>query len=115
MNVISHGMLPRELLAGCCTQTVASRELGAAPIEVRMQQIEPGASSASGITAETRVVVAISGSGKLVLDGAPQRFNAPCTLLLPPGAEFRFVNQGAAPLHLVAVLVPRCSCKPATP
>jgi mannose-6-phosphate isomerase-like protein (cupin superfamily) len=49
------------------------------------------------------VVVALEGSGKLVLEGGPERFQAPCTVVLPAGATHRIVNNAATPLQLVCV------------
>jgi mannose-6-phosphate isomerase-like protein (cupin superfamily) len=48
-------------------------------------------------------VLVLSGCGKLLIDGGPQRFSAPCTVLVPPHRPFRFVNDGAEALQLVAV------------
>lgn len=48
-------------------------------------------------------LLALSGSGKLRVDGGPQRFAAPCTLVIPPGVDFEIVNDIALPMQLVAV------------
>jgi len=106
MHVIHHAMLPRiDDGQGACRRTVAGPGVCAAPFEVQTLAIEPGASAASA-GAEALVVVAIAGSGKLVLESGPQRFHAPCTLIVPAGAPHRFVNNGATALHLVCVHAP---------
>ncbi len=49
------------------------------------------------------VLVVLGGRGKLLLAGSPQRFAAPCTLLLPPLTDYRIVSQGVEPLQLLSV------------
>ena len=106
MHVIHHATLPRHDEAGSCIQTVAGAAICQAPFEVQVQCLEPGVATPAASHAEARVVVALAGSGRLVLDSGPQRFQAPCTLLLPAGARFQFVNTAATPLQLVSVFVP---------
>lgn len=103
MHVISHAMLPRLSADGCCTQTVADATLCAAPLLVRTLRLAPGAASAGLAAAEGTVLLALAGSGKLRVDGAPQRFAAPCTLSIPPGAAYELVNNAAVELQLVSV------------
>jgi mannose-6-phosphate isomerase-like protein (cupin superfamily) len=49
------------------------------------------------------VVVVLAGQGKLLIDGGPQRFAAPCTLLIPPATPYQLANNGMAPLETVVV------------
>jgi hypothetical protein len=106
MNVIHHTMLPRRTGAGCCTQSVAGAELGRLPFEVEVQTVEAGAATDDAVAAEARVVLGLAGSGRLVLDSGSQRFQAPCTLLVPAGASFQVVNNAALQLQLVSIFVP---------
>jgi mannose-6-phosphate isomerase-like protein (cupin superfamily) len=106
MHVIHHSMLPGCFDEGCSTRTVAGAGVCQAPFEVQLHGLEPGAATAPLELTEARVVVALAGSGKLVLDSGPQRFHAPCTLLVPAGARFQLINNAATPLQLVSVFVP---------
>jgi quercetin dioxygenase-like cupin family protein len=106
MHVINHTMLPRRLGDGCCMQTVADAALCQAPFEVQVLSVEAGAATAEAVHAQARVILALAGSGKLVVDGGPQRFNAPCTLLIRAGARHQFVNNAATPMQLVTVFMP---------
>ena len=106
MNVINHTMLPRRLGEGCCSQTVADAALCQAPFEVQVLRIDAGAASPAAVQAQPRVVLVLAGSGKLLVDGGPQRFAAPCTLLIPAGARPQFVNNAVTPMQLVAVSAP---------
>jgi uncharacterized cupin superfamily protein len=85
---------------------VANRDHGLQRFEVATQALDPGAASAVVRQVGEMVVLALAGSGKLLVDGGPQRFQAPCTLVLPRDAEFRVVNNGAVALHLVWVSAP---------
>jgi hypothetical protein len=106
MHVIHHTTLPRQDDSGTATQTVAGAAVCQAPFEVQVQCLEPDAATAPVRVAEARVVVVLAGSGRLVLESGPQRFHAPCTLLLPAGERVQFVNTAATPLQLVSVFVP---------
>jgi hypothetical protein len=106
MNVIHHSMLPRRLADGCSLQTVADAALCGAPFVVEVQHLEAASTSASTTALEARVVLALYGSGKLVVEHGSQRFVAPCTLLIVAGSRHQFINDGAAALQLVTVFVP---------
>ena len=103
MHVIHHATLPRDAEGGCCRQTVAGASICAAPFVVQTVAVEPGGATVAVTHGPALVVLALAGSGKLVLDGGPERFHAPCTLIVPAGAGHRFVNNGATPLQLVCV------------
>jgi len=106
MNVIHHTMLPRRTGEGCCTQSVAGADLGRLPFEVEVQTVEANAATEETTAAAARVVLVLAGSGRLVLESGSQRFQAPCTLLVPAGAAFQVVNNGALQLQLVSIFVP---------
>jgi quercetin dioxygenase-like cupin family protein len=48
-------------------------------------------------------LVVLSGHGKLRVAGGPQRFAAPCTLVIPPACEFELVNDASASMQMVAI------------
>lgn len=85
---------------------VAGPAQGVQHFEVATERLEPGAESPRSRHDGELVAVALAGCGKLIVDGGPQRFHAPCTLLLPRDAEFRVVNNGAVVLQLVWVGAP---------
>ena len=71
--------------------------------EVWVGTLEPGEHGAVSMHTGEMVVLALAGTGKLVVDGGPQRFMAPCTLLVPPHLSFELVNNGTTALQLVSV------------
>ena len=90
-------------------QTVAGAELGRVPFEVAVQTVEAGASAEADTSEAARVVLVLAGSGRLVLDSGSQRFQAPCTLLVPPGARYQVINNAALQLQLVSI---HATCTP---
>jgi|GEM_PF-661545 len=107
MLVISHGALPHDLPghpAPCLH--VAGRAQGITEFEVWTQQLDPGARTEPRRHEGTLAILALQGSGKLLLPGGPQRFQAPCTLIVPAGAEHHLVNHGGTVLQLVGVAAP---------
>jgi len=71
--------------------------------EVWVGTLEPGEHGVVSVHAGEMVVLALAGTGKLVVDGGPQRFMAPCTLLVPAQLSFELVNNGTTTLRLVTV------------
>jgi uncharacterized cupin superfamily protein len=81
----------------------AGPSLGLKGFEVWLGTLEPGEHGAVSMHAGEMVVLALAGTGKLVVDGGPQRFMSPCTLLVPPHLSFELVNNGTTTLRLVSV------------
>ncbi|OUL98458.1 hypothetical protein [Variovorax sp. JS1663] len=106
MHVIDHSTLPRLQDAGRQRFAAAHRALGFAPFELWVETLELDAGADILPLESARVMLVLSGHGKLFIDGAGQRFHAPCSLMLPPGAEGRVVNIGAEPLRLVTGFIP---------
>ena len=103
MHVVHHAYLPRQGSGGDRRLSAADRSLGVQAFEIVIQAIEAGVQTPAQWHAGELVVLALAGAGKLLIDGGPQRFTAPCTLLIPPGQAFQFVNNGTATLQLVWV------------
>jgi quercetin dioxygenase-like cupin family protein len=103
MHVIHHAHLSRPALDGEQSFPVAGRTCGIAAFEIWMHTLAPGAESAERRHDGELAAVALAGSGKLLIDGGPQRFHSPCTLVIPAGCEFRLVNNASVPLQFVVV------------
>jgi uncharacterized cupin superfamily protein len=103
MVIVHHAHLGSDYRDGEHRVTAADRRLGIDAFEVWLCTLEPGCSGAELRHQGEAVVLALAGGGKLLLDGGPLRFQSPCTLCLPPGRPFRFVNSGLVNLRLVAV------------
>ncbi|GAA4339774.1 hypothetical protein GCM10023165_19370 [Variovorax defluvii] len=106
MHVIDHSTLPRLHDAGRQRFAAAHRGLGFTSFELWIETLEVDAAADILPLESARVVLVLSGHGKLFIDGAAQRFHAPCSLMLPIGIEGRVVNIGAEPLRLVTGFTP---------
>jgi hypothetical protein len=106
MHVIDHSTLPRLHVAGRQRFAAAHRGLGFAPFELWMEVLEIDGRADLQPIERARVVLVLTGHGKLLIDGAAQRFHAPCSLLLPAGTDGQVVNIGAEPMQLVTGFTP---------
>ena len=103
MHIVHHAHLPCVRRPGERRLVAACRDQGIAGFEVWMVTLEPGGATGELRHAGELVAVAHEGAGKLLVDGGPQRFQAPCSLLIPAGCTFQVANNGGSPLHLVWV------------
>ena len=106
MHVIDHSTLPRIHADGRQRFAAAHEGLGFLPFELWIEVLDIDARADLQPIGRARVVLVLSGHGKLVIDGAAQRFRAPCSLVLPAGTEGQVVNIGAEPMHLVTGFTP---------
>jgi len=107
MLVIRHSALPHDPPGSRDHRIcVAGAAQGLSGFEAWLQQLEPGGRTATRCHDGELAILALQGSGKLLLPDGPQRFQAPCTLIVPPGAEHHVVNHGGTLLQLVTVTAP---------
>jgi hypothetical protein len=112
MHVIDHSTLPRLHAEGRQRFAAAHQGLGFAPFELWMEVLEIDARIDLQPIECARVVLVLTCHGKLVVDGAAQRFHAPCSLVLPAGIDSQVVNIGAEPMHLVTGFKPPVAVPP---
>lgn len=107
MHIIQHDLPQPSDEPGVQRVHVAGPRLGVHAFDCWLLTLAPQASSEGRADDPANqgihVLVALAGRGKLLLAGAPQRFAAPCTLLLPPQTDYRVVSQGVEPLQLLSV------------
>lgn len=103
MHIVQHVHLKLQCGDGEQCFAAADRSLGVQGFEVWMRRLDPGAHSVESRHDGELVVLVLTGCGKLLIDGGPQRFAAPCTVLVPPQRTFQFVNHGSEPMQMVAV------------
>lgn len=107
MYIVHHAHLATLRDEGETQFAAADASLGLKAFEVWMRRLEPGAQTHEMRHDGELVVLVLAGCGKLLIDGGPQRFNAPCTVIVPPRRGFRFVNHGCEPMQMVAVYTRR--------
>lgn len=103
MYIVHHAHLRREHAHGEYRLVAACRDQGIAAFEVWTTMLEPGAATRELHHAGELVAIVHEGAGKLLVDGGPQRFHAPCSLLIPAGCSFQVTNTGSVPLQLLWV------------
>lgn len=104
MNVIDHSTLPRLDAAGRRRFSAVGTRLGFTSFELWVEALDPNARADLQPHDRDRAVLVQAGHGSLLLDGAPQRFHAPCTLILPADMQCELVNIGATPMQLVVAI-----------
>ena len=103
MHIVHHAHLCRDQQGGTRQLVAADHHQGIGLFQVWVVTLDPGAATVEQRHAGELVAIALQVSGKLLIDGGPQRFHAPCTLVIPRDAVFHVVNNGSAPLELVTV------------
>lgn len=103
MHVVHHAHLAHDRVGGELRVAAADSSRGVTGFEVWVRTLDAGAHTEPLCHAGDLVVLALCGGGKLLVDGGPQRFNGPCTLVIPAAARFQLVNNGTSPLQLVWV------------
>ena len=103
MHVIHHTHLDVEADDGERRLKAAGSACGIGGFEVWVHTLSPGTHTTPRTHTGELAALALSGSGKLLVEGGPQRFQAPCTLVVPARVEYQFVNNSPLPLQLVVV------------
>lgn len=103
MQIVHHTHLSAHDRDGEQIVAAAQALPGVPGFALHVHRLAPGAHGAEMRHGSEQVVVVLAGCGKLLLDGAPLRFHAPCTVRLPPRRRAQFVNHGSETLLLVAV------------
>lgn len=103
MHIVHHAHLSADRQDGARRVIAADHHQGIGQFQVWLVTLEPGAATADQRHDGELVAIALQGSGKLLVDGGPQRFQAPCTLVVPRGAVFHVANNGSTRLELVTV------------
>lgn len=76
---------------------------GVHDFQVWMHTLPPGAHTPLQQHAGAFAALVTAGSGKLLVNGGPLRFQSPCTLVVPPDCDFQLVNNAAVPLVVMTV------------
>ena len=107
MYIVHHAHLATLRDGGEMQFAAADASLGLKAFEVWMRRLDPGAQTHEMRHDGELVVLVLAGCGKLLVDGGPQRFHAPCTVIVPAQRGFRFVNHGCEAMQMVTVFTRR--------
>ncbi len=104
MPVVDNSKVQEFALPGLRHRTVGGKDGGVTSMEVWQQTIAPGAATPVHRHACEEVIVILSGSGTLTIDGETTAFGPNSTLIIPDDVVHQIVNTGADEMHLVATL-----------
>jgi len=104
MPVVDNSKVQEFALPGLRHRTVGGKDGGVTSMEVWQQTIAPGAATPVHRHACEEVIVILSGSGTLTIEGETTAFGPNSTLIIPDDVVHQIVNTGADEMHLVATL-----------
>ncbi|MGE0383986.1 MAG: cupin domain-containing protein [Gammaproteobacteria bacterium] len=103
MNVIRNRDLPRVTMDGMENVTLAGSHDGLKALSVWRQRMAPGSATPPHRHDCEEVVLILSGSGRLELEGAVQSFGPDTTLIVPRNAPHQIFNTGEEPMELIGI------------
>lgn len=104
MTVILNSQLPKYKLPGLEHLTVAGPAQGTRSLEVWRQVIASGVATPVHQHPCEEVIVILTGTGEVVIDGEPEALNPDTTLIVPPNVVHQITNTGKEPMHLIGTL-----------
>jgi len=104
LPIVRNDELPVYEIPGLIHRTLAGHAQGVSSMEVWHQIMEPGAQTPVHRHACEEVILVLSGSGRVIVDGHASDFCENSTLIVPPDAVHQLINTGDAALVLVAAL-----------
>ncbi len=102
--IVRNDELPVFELPGITHRTVAGHAQKLKSMEVWLQTMAPGSATPVHRHACEEVIVVLSGSGRVTIDGRTSSFGPDSTLIVPPDAVHQIENSGSDPIVLVAAL-----------
>jgi mannose-6-phosphate isomerase-like protein (cupin superfamily) len=109
MAIVNHRDVPVFELQGNLMIGVATPSRGAQQVEAWYTTPAPGAATPPHVHDAEEMVVVLRGRGQIRMGDATITFEAPCTLIAPPGVGHQILNTGREPLEAVAAMPLRSS------
>ena len=104
MPVVDNSKLHEHALPGLKHRTVGGKADGVGTMEVWQQTIAAGAATPVHRHACEEVIVVLTGSGTLTIEGKPTAFGPNSTLIIPNDVVHQIVNTGADDMDIIATL-----------
>ncbi len=101
MELIDNGKVHKFYFEGNIQQTLAGADQGLKTLEVWRLSVAPGKEIPAGRQPGEVVVLTLSGTGQVVVDGKAIDIRPDTTLVIPPGASRQVTNSGAEELVLI--------------
>ncbi len=104
MSVIDNAQLRNFSLPGLNHQTLAGHAQGVQSMEVWQQKVAAHAETPVHCHACEEVIVILTGSGEITIDGATTEFGPNSTIVVPPDVVHQLINTCDDEIHLVSAL-----------
>jgi len=104
MPVVENSKLQEHALPGLKHRTVGGKAAGVGTMEVWQQTIAAGAATPVHRHACEEVIVILTGSGTLTIEGKTTAFGPNSTLIIPNDVVHQIVNTGADDMDIIASL-----------
>ena len=104
MGVVDNSKVTQHALPGLKHRTVGGKAAGISTMEVWQQTIAAGAATPVHRHACEEVIVVLSGSGTLTIEGETTAFGPNSTLIIPNDAVHQIVNTGGDDMSIIATL-----------
>ncbi len=104
MPIISAQAAPTFDIPGVTFTGLAAPSRGARENSVWRLVMQPGTPANIHRLSREEILVAISGSARVSIDGIESEFTAGSAVIVPPDTEFALFNPGSEPFEAVAVL-----------
>jgi mannose-6-phosphate isomerase-like protein (cupin superfamily) len=104
MPVVDNSKVQEFALPGLKHRTVGGKDGGVSSMEVWQQTIAAGAATPVHRHACEEVIVILSGSGTLTINGETTAFGPNSTLIIPNDAVHQIVNTSADDMNIIATL-----------
>lgn len=104
MPVVDNSKQQEHALPGLRHRTVGGKEEGVKSMEVWQQTIAAGAATPVHRHACEEVIVILSGSGTLMINGETTAFGPNSTLIIPHDVVHQITNTGTDDMNLIATL-----------
>ncbi len=104
MPVLDNATIPTLQIPGITHQTIAGLEQGVRTMEVWVQRVAPGSVTPVHRHACEEVILVLSGSGRLIVEGQTSEFGPNHTIIVPADAVHQIIASDHEELQLVAAL-----------
>ncbi len=103
MDLVDNTAVRKFYYAGNIQQTLAGADHGLKTFEVWRLSVAPGNELPANVYQGEEVLLTMSGTGRLVLEGKPVDIRSDTTIVIPPGTSRQVTNTGKEEMVLLVI------------
>ncbi len=103
MNLIDNSTVHKFYFAGNFQQTLAGADQDLKTFEVWRVSVAPGNELPANVHQGEEVLLTMSGTGRLVVNGKPVDIRSDTTIVIPPGTSRQVANTGKEEMVLLVI------------